>query len=178
MQAFSILVEKYQGPVLRLCLRHLARADAEDMAQETFVRAFTHIRAFDPQRPLLPWLFTIARRLCIDRLRKKKPVLGNDGHRERVPDPGKNIEQTAAARQEIRLLAAALAELERGPREAVALYHFEGLSYRDIAHALEVPQGTVMTWLHRGRVALRKAVWGETSRSDRRPPKKTKGTKR
>lgn len=154
-EAFSTLVHRYQRPVYHLCLRHLAPPDAEDIAQETFVRAFVHIRRFDPEKPLLPWLFTIARRLCIDRLRKKTEALETEPDNDRVRDPNPDAEQQAICREQVGLLKRGLSALAEGPREAVALYHFEGMAYRDIAEVLGVPEGTVMTWLHRGRAQLR-----------------------
>lgn len=155
VEAFSKLVLKYQRPVYNLCLRHLPGPDAEDMAQETFVRAFVHIRRFDPEKPLLPWLFTIARRLCIDRLRKKQPHLETEPKEDRVRDPNPDVEQQVSSREQVDLLMRGLNQLAEGPREALALYHFEGMAYRDIARVLDVPTGTVMTWLHRGRAQLR-----------------------
>src|SRR5688572_12140520 len=71
-RAFTALVRRHERPVYALCCRYLGAADAADAAQETFVRAFTHLDRFDRSRPLLPWLFTIARRLCIDHQRARR----------------------------------------------------------------------------------------------------------
>lgn len=154
--AFAAIVTRYQGPVLRACSRYLGSTDAQDAAQEAFVRAFVHRESFDPSRPLLPWLLVIARRLCLDRLRKKTPELDSEpeAHADSQPD----AESSAAAREEIALLRRGLADLPEGPREAVVRYHLEGMSYEQIASSLEVPLGTVMTWLHRGRARLRSAI--------------------
>jgi len=73
-----------------------------------------------------------------------------------VPMPGPESE--ASIREQLRRLDRALAELDEGPREAIILFHIEQLSYRDIAAALEVPMGTVMTWLYRARAQLRGAL--------------------
>ena len=67
-------------------------------------------------------------------------------------------EGEASIREQLQRLDRALAELDEGPREAIILFHIEQMSYRDIAAALEVPMGTVMTWLHRGRAQLRGAL--------------------
>lgn len=159
--AFSALVSRYGRPIYSVCRRYLGPEDAEDAAQETFVRAFVHIGSFDPERPLLPWLVTIARRLCIDALRKRRP--SPQGSMALEASSASDLERQVSAKQEVGLLKQGLAELPEGPREAVWLYHFEGMAYRDIAQALEVPQGTVMTWLHRGRNRLRELVdRGET----------------
>ncbi|HAM54014.1 MAG TPA: hypothetical protein DCQ64_00825, partial [Candidatus Rokubacteria bacterium] len=69
--AFDQLVLRFHRPVYRFCWRMLRTSNSEDLARETFVRAFVHFDRFDPERPLLPWLFAIARRLCLDRLRRE-----------------------------------------------------------------------------------------------------------
>src|SRR5262249_57573923 len=72
--AFDDLVRRFHRPVYRFCWRLLRSADAEDLAQDTFVRAFVHFERFDPDRPVLPWLIAIARRLCLDVLRRRTMI--------------------------------------------------------------------------------------------------------
>lgn len=153
--AFEQLVLRFQRPVHRLCWRMLRSSAAEDLAQETFVRAFVHFDRFDPERPLLPWLLAIARRLCLDLLRRER-LMPTAMELPASIDPAPGPERQAALNEELSRLERALAGLDEGPREAILLFHLEGLSYRDIAAALEVPIGTVMTWLHRGRARLKK----------------------
>ena len=74
--------------------------------------------------------------------------------------PARGPEGEAVMQEELSRLDRALADLDEGPREAIVLFHMEDMSYRDIAAALEVPMGTVMTWLHRGRAQLRRALEG------------------
>jgi|SRR5688572_18447857 len=160
-RAFTALVRRYERPIFALCCRYLGAADAADAAQETFVRAFTHLDRFDRSRPLLPWLFTIARRLCIDHQRARRheaPPSEREGALQHS-----SVEAHVSAREELALLGRALHDLPEGPREAVALFHLHDLSYKEIAEQLEVPMGTVMTWIHRGRDALRAAVSGDGS---------------
>ncbi len=155
--AFDELVERFHRPVYRFCWRLLRFADAEDLAQDTFVRAFVHFERFDPERPVLPWLIAIARRLCLDLLRRRKLMARVEtGPVENLAAPGP--EGVASAREQLSRLDRALADLDEGPREAIILFHIQDMSYRDIAAALEVPMGTVMTWLHRGRAQLRRAL--------------------
>jgi RNA polymerase sigma-70 factor (ECF subfamily) len=157
--AFDQLVLRFHRPVLRFCWRLLRSAEAEDLAQDTFVRAFVHFERFDPERPVLPWLIAIARRLCLDVLRRRKVTVALEAmppSDQKLPSP----EREASAREELRHLDRALDELGEGPREAIILFHIEQMSYRDIAAALEVPVGTVMTWLHRGRAQLKVALGG------------------
>jgi RNA polymerase sigma-70 factor (ECF subfamily) len=157
--AFDELVCRFHRPVHRLCWRLLRSSDAEDLAQDTFVRALVHFERFDPQRPVLPWLIAIARRLCLDVLRRRKMMMMTSV--ETIPvtaPPAPGPEGAALLREQLARLDQALAELDEGPREAVILFHIEEMSYRDIAAALEVPMGTVMTWLHRARARLRSAL--------------------
>jgi RNA polymerase sigma-70 factor, ECF subfamily len=154
-EAFAMLVRRYQGPIFRLCGRYLSIGDAEDAAQETFVRAFVHRGTLDPERPLLPWLATVARHLCLDRLRKMKPDLKETIE---VDSQAATAESTAAAREDLRLIARGLAELKPNQREALMLFHLEGMSYANIAVTLDVPIGTVMTLLFRGREQLRQML--------------------
>ncbi len=158
--AFDELVRRFQRPVLGFCWRMLRSADAEDLAQDAFVRAFVHFERFDPARPVLPWLIAIARRLCLDVLRRRKVAARLETLAVSDPPP-QGPEGEASVREQIARLDRALTELGEGPREAVILFHVQEMSYRDIAAALEVPMGTVMTWLHRGRAHLKKALDGE-----------------
>jgi RNA polymerase sigma-70 factor, ECF subfamily len=155
-RAFGLLVERFQDPVYRLCSRFVGASEAEDLTQETFVRAFVHAGSYDPARPMLPWLLAIARRLCLDRLRKAKPDLVEDT--TVFDDGGPDAEQQAMTRQDVRRLQAVLPTLPEGQREALALFHVEGLAYQEIATTLDVPIGTVMTWLHRARARLKQAL--------------------
>jgi len=155
--AFAELVSRYQKPIRAACMRYLRSSDADDAAQETFVRAFTHIADFDPQRPMLPWLITIGRRLCLDRLRKRKHE-ADDTAVELAVSHEPAADEAASHRQQLQRLQVALAKLAEGPREALSLFHFDELSYQEIATAMEVPMGTVMTWIHRGREELRQQM--------------------
>ena len=157
--AFDELVRRCHRPVYRFCWRLLRSGDAEDLAQDTFVRAFVHFERFDPERPVLPWLIAIARRLCLDLLRRRKVMVSAETILV-TGSPAPGPESEASIREQLSRLDRALAELAEGPRQAIILFHIEDMSYRDIAAALEVPMGTVMTWLHRGRAQLKRALEG------------------
>jgi RNA polymerase sigma-70 factor, ECF subfamily len=157
--AFDDLVRRFHRPVLRFCWRLLRSSDAEDVAQDTFVRAFVHFERFDPKRPVLPWLIAIARRLCLDLWRRgavKARMETMAVSEAASPSP----EDEVSFREQLSRLDRALDDLDEGPREAIMLFHIEQMSYRDIAAALEVPMGTVMTWLHRGRAHLKTVLEG------------------
>ena len=166
--AFQKIVQRYQGAVFNLCYRYIPGADAEDTAQETFVRAFLNRARFDPARPLLPWLLTIARRLCIDRNRSRKPRFHDELDHERLAEDGPSADERLHQKEILSALSKALDTLPEGQREAVVLHHVDGLAYKEIAQILEVPMGTVMTWLHRGRARLQACVGDMTAGGDRR----------
>ena len=98
--AFGRLVIAYQTPVYNLAYRMLGNAaEAEEAAQETFLRAYTHLRSYDPQRPFRSWLLSIASHYCIDRLRRRRitwlpledEIAAPDGSTE---PPGRGLSET------------------------------------------------------------------------------------
>jgi RNA polymerase sigma-70 factor, ECF subfamily len=157
-RAFSEIVRRYQGPIYNTCFRYLGVRDAEDAAQETFIRAFTHRESFDTSRAMMPWLITIARRLCLDRIRQRKRETFTEDEKTVIADVSPGADESIASRQELDIVNEGLKQLPEGQREAVALYHIDGLPYKEVAEILDVPIGTVMTWLHRGRTKLRELV--------------------
>jgi RNA polymerase sigma-70 factor (ECF subfamily) len=168
--AFARLVDLHQRTVFGLCARLLAdREEARDAAQETFVRAWGAIGTYDPSNPFVPWLLRIARNHCIDVLRRRLPAArrleldagnaGEGGGPLDLPDRATPAadEQLVGA-QQAHAVAGAVAALPSHYREVVHLFHVEHMSYKDIAATLEVPIGTVMTWLYRARATLRERM--------------------
>ncbi len=174
-RAFGRLITQNERAVFGLCLRFLRdREEARDAAQEAFVRAYESLASYDPALPFTPWLLRIARNHCLDLLRrgKARPTLvrsdagsgsgSDDTARNEIADPDAQAADEALVQAEGRArLAAAIAKLPDDHREAILLFHQEQLSYREIAAVLEVPIGTVMTWLHRARQKLRLELQGE-----------------
>jgi RNA polymerase sigma-70 factor (ECF subfamily) len=150
--AARLLIERYQGIVFGLCLRMLRnRHDAEDVAQESFLRALRGIKGFDGERPLRPWLLGIAANRCRTALsrRGRRPSLmeGTEAcvdHRPSLVDPDDLAGE----------LERAVARLRPEYRLVFSLFHEQGLPYEEIAHALGRPIGTIKTWLHRARAEL------------------------
>lgn len=127
------------------------RQDAEDAVQETFTRVAKHLSGWDQQRPIEPWLLTIAGNRCRTLLTRRKTVLPLlDGF-----DPASHsVEQAQKAEvldEEIQL---ALVELRPQHRHAFLLFHQDQLSYAEIAEQMDCPVGTVKTWVHRARTDL------------------------
>jgi RNA polymerase sigma-70 factor (ECF subfamily) len=164
--AFRRLVERYQRGVLSLVMRILGnRQDAEDVAQEAFVKAFTRLDTFDPAYKFSNWLFKIAHNTALDALRRRgtAPLVHDPpGRAEQgespisaLPDRRATPPDEAAARAEFRRdVEAALERLRPEYRAVVVLRHLEGRSYDDIAEILGLPLGTVKTFLFRARREL------------------------
>lgn len=154
------IVEAHQDAVYRLLWR-LNNGDRElalDLAQDTFVRAFSALDGFRAGAPMRPWLFRIANNLFLDYVRKKRPEsldeLAESGLDAGYEDPA------IAAVGEGTDLAAALAQLPVPWRQALILRHDDDLSYEQIAETLGIPLGTCKTWLYRGRERLKTLLAG------------------
>ena len=169
--AFARLVEKHKSPVYGLCYRLLGtQEEARDAAQEAFVRAYTGITDFDPRQPFAAWVLRIARNHCIDLLRRRRPTLAlqAEGRSDDGPETGvapelpdhyaMGGEQAVQEQEAQRDLDRAIAALPARYREVIALFHVQHRSYAEIAETLNVPMGTVMTWLHRARKALKEQL--------------------
>ena len=153
-QGPRLLIERYQGVVFGLCYRMMNhRQDAEDVAQETFVRALRSIAGFDAARPMRPWLLEIAANRCRTALarRTRRPVVTRYGPAEELTDPraGPGDPDDLAGE-----LERALSRLRPDYRLVFVLFHEQNLSYDEIARAVTRPVGTVKTWLHRARAEL------------------------
>ena len=150
--AMLALVERFRGPVFGLCYRMLGqRQDAEDAAQETFVRVLKNLHRWDPNRDFLPWLLAIAGNRCRTALaaRRRRPLA--EPMVELVADDTPDRRGADQLAEEVHL---ALADLRPEYSQAFLLFHDQELSYAEIAQALDVPLGTIKTWVHRARRAL------------------------
>lgn len=150
-QAIQSLVERYQSEVFGLCVRLLHhRHDAEDVAQEVFLRIFRSLKRWDSSRPLRPWIMSITVNRCKTWLgqRARRPNLVEYLH-ETVTSPEQ--ENTDELTQEIQ---AGVAELRFEYRTVFVMFHEQNLTYDEIAQALGKPVGTVKIWLHRGRLEV------------------------
>ena len=149
--AAAALVRRYERSVFGVCLRMLGRReDAEDAAQEVFLRLFRHLAKWDRSRPLKPWLMTIAANRCrtaLDRRRRKSPLLPGDLN----PADESAAPRDADLAEELQL---AVDGLRDDHRAAFVLFHHEDLSLKEVAEALGRPDGTIKTWLHRARKQL------------------------
>ncbi|HEX6134946.1 MAG TPA: sigma-70 family RNA polymerase sigma factor [Longimicrobiales bacterium] len=167
-QAFRELIGRYQRPVFSLIYRLVRdREKAEDLAQDTFVKVLNAIDRYDPQYKFSSWIFKIAHNTGLDHLRRREPeTLSLDGSphartaaeveastitpesREETP------EQFAQNRELGSEIESAIGTLRPEYRTAILLCHVEGRPYDEIAQIMDVPLGTVKTYIHRGRKEL------------------------
>ena len=153
--AFAEIVRLHQQAVYNVAYRMLGNAhDAEDAAQETFIRTYRFFDRFDVDRPLAPWLKRIAVNVCLNRIDMEKPVssLDDDLPPPRDPQPGPEA-QTAIHQREERIRAEIL-RLPPRYRAVIELRHFQELSYDEIARALKRPLSDVKSDLFRARKLL------------------------
>lgn len=147
--AFAELVRLYQSSV-RQFLRRLTGNDtarADDLAQETFWRAYRHLATFEGRGRFLSWLFRIAFQQFVDDRRAHHPA-------ESLPDelPGTVDEAERAVKR--RTVAQLMARLSPQERAAILLHYQHGMSHPEVADALDLPLGTVKTLIRRGRLAM------------------------
>jgi RNA polymerase sigma factor (sigma-70 family) len=153
-QAPRLLIEQYQGVVFGLCYRMMNhQQDAEDVAQETFVRALKSMAGFDAARPIRPWLLEIAANRCRTALvrRSRRSFLS-------LAEPAAELVDNRAGLADPDDLTGeldrALTALRTDYRLVFVLFHEQNLSYEEIARVVTRPVGTVKTWLHRARAEL------------------------
>lgn len=156
-EAFCRLVEMYQVPVFNLCYRMLGDSnEAEDAAQEAFLRAFNSIRQYDEQRSFTTWLLSIAAHYCIDQIRKRRLQLFSLDEADYLepPDLSPGPEQTFSLGEEQRRVRLLLDRLSPQDRVAIIMYYWYDFSYDEIAGALSTTVSAVKSRLHRARLTL------------------------
>jgi RNA polymerase sigma-70 factor, ECF subfamily len=142
-------------------------AEAEDLVQETYVRAIPAMSRLRPESNVKAWLFRILRNIWINQLRKRRsdPQVGQSAMEgvsvDNVANPGKDSYEIYAGKQEVLRVRAAIAQLSLEFREVILLREFEELSYQEIASMLDCPAGTVMSRLARARSKLRALLSSE-----------------
>ncbi len=163
LRAYEELVARHQRLILRIVWARGAwsQEDAEDLTQETFVRAWEHLDTYDPSRPFKAWIARIAGNLAIDRHRA-------DSRRPRTTDI-EDMEATLATsgpgpaaatiqNEQQRELLSRLRELPDHYRQVIVLRFLEELSYEEISELLDLPMGSVKTRIFRGREMLRQRL--------------------
>ena len=165
---FEVIVRRYSGMVFGLAARLVGPFDAEDVVQETFLRAYRSLESFRGESSLKTWLYAIA----LNRVRVRRGTLarlrglfgGGSGPTpdfsllDNAADPERTPEENALLSDQRRRLRKAVLDLPEEFRTAVVLRDLEGLSYEEVASVLTVPVGTVRSRLARGRALLKEAL--------------------
>lgn len=166
VEAFGLLVDRYQARVLGYIRRMVPhREEAEDLAQEVFLRAFKNIHRFDGRASLATWFFKIANNLCIDRARHEKRKgetlsieRDEEAFLQEITDERWNPETRAIAEEMKEIVEIAIQKLSEKLRSVLLLHDAEGLSYEEIAQVLRIPVGTVKSRLFLAREHLQDAI--------------------
>lgn len=161
------LMDSLYGAALRFTRNP---SDAEDLVQETYLKAFRAWRQFEPGTNLKAWMFRILTNTFISSYRKERrepTIVSADGRGDfdlyqnllEYVSPDPSAESEVLERMVDEDVKQALSDLPDSFRMAVVLSDVEGFSYKEIAEMLGIPIGTVMSRLHRGRKTLQKALW-------------------
>ncbi len=171
-EAFRWVVETYQARVYGLALRMLGDPnEAEDVSQETFLRAYLYLGSYRPHHRFKTWLFSIAAHLCIDRLRRRRrapasldeATVGESAAPEEgnlaLADPAPLPEEVVNVRQREALVRAMLAELPPLDRMLVAMAYLDDLKLEEIARATHLSVSAVKSRLFRARQRMSRSKW-------------------
>jgi RNA polymerase sigma-70 factor (ECF subfamily) len=175
--AFRELVRRYERPVFSLVYRMVRdRETAEDLAQDAFIKVLNHIDRYSPEFKFSSWIFKIANNVAIDHLRRRRlDTISMDGSphatsaaeveasRFDIAADEENALDELAARELGSAIEVAIGRLRPEYRSCIMLRHVEGRSYEEIASTLDLPLGTVKTYIHRARHELRRALEGVRS---------------
>lgn len=154
VDAFTDLVNAHQNSVYNLCYRMLGDAyEAEDAAQETFLRAYKSMKSFDRKRSFSTWLLSIAAHYCIDMLRKKRLKITRieDTPYLEFQDPGPSPEISLTDSEQQKRIRSLLNVLSETDRAIVIMFYWYEFSYGEIAEALELSTSAVKSRIHRAR---------------------------
>jgi len=167
-EAFAPLVEEHQRMVYNLALRMLRNPqNAQDAAQDAFLRAFRSLSKFRGESSFSVWLYRLTSNICLDALRKSKragkvvslyPDDDDEGRMLDLPDTAPLPEESAERQENIECVRAAMKSLSPEHREILMLREVDGLNYAEIAEQLNINEGTVKSRINRAKLALRREL--------------------
>ncbi len=166
-QAFTRIVETYQGSIWNLAWRMCYdRDEANDLAQEVFLRVFQKLAQYDGERAFAPWFYRVATNVCLNYIRDRgpkpasldAPIGGDDGPTLEPEDPGPRPEELADLRLERDRVEKAIRVLPADHRVVLTLYYLEGLGLADLAEAIGTSTNTCKVRLFRARELLKKRL--------------------
>ena len=164
-EAFREIVDAYQDRLFAFVWRMLRNHhEAEDVCQTAFVKAYESLASYSKQYAFSTWLFTIAYRLCLNTIRRKKAISGNTDFSyvsSRVESPDVSLANSEEARRLKKVIWEAVEKLTPAQKSAVLLFYRESKSCEEIGQVLDMPAVTVKSHLHRARARLRRNLSGE-----------------
>lgn len=154
----ELVADRYRSQIRGHALRMLRDIeDAEDAVQDTFVKAFRAIKTFEQGRPLLPWLMRICSNCCVDIMRgKRQRTECLDNHEHSICDDRADVEQGVESNLNRDSIKEAVSRLPERYRRIIEMRHYGHMDVNEIASQLNVPEGTIKSWLFRARALLRK----------------------
>ncbi len=155
--AFKSVYERTSAKLFGVCLRILNdRSEAEEVLQETYVKVWRNAgRYVQAKASPISWLVAIARNQAIDRIRARKPAAGDLDEASEKPDDGPSPEARTVASDEKRRLDDCLSRLDRSHADAVRRAFIEGYTYEELAVHMDVPLGTMKSWIRRSLLKLK-----------------------
>ena len=157
--AFGELVRIHSQGVFRVVYRMCGdRLIAEDATQETFIHAWQNLHSFRPQMPLRNWLYRIAFNASMDMLRKERHIVDNDIEDLSLADENPGPESAVSQKERTHVIQSAIRSLPEASRAVLILREYEEMSYHEIANALDIPVGTVMSRLNYARKLLKEKL--------------------
>lgn len=167
-KAYQILFEEYKQAIFHIVFKIVhSSEEAEDLVQETFIKAFSSLKTYNPSYRFSTWLYKIAANASIDHIRKKRinafsldrPVKTEDGEVEiEVADTSYNPERDLTDKQNQISIVDAIASLPEKYKQVIVMRHQQDQSYEEIARALRVPVGTVKARIFRARELLKRKL--------------------
>lgn len=156
--AFGQLVARHQLAAFNIAYRLTgSRQEAQDVAQEAFIKTHQALDRFDLQRPFAPWFTRIVTNTALNLIKQRRPATAMDEEME-LSDPAPSPEEAAIIDETAGRLRSAIAALPLHYRAAIELRHFQGLSYQEMSEALDAPLSDVKSWLFRARRRLRETL--------------------
>jgi RNA polymerase sigma-70 factor (ECF subfamily) len=163
--AFGILIKRYEKQIYSFAYNLTNnKDDAQDFAQEAFIKIYNNLHKYDKSRSFFPWMYKVSTNVCYSKLKQSRPKV-NEVPLEKViefspliPDRATNPEEYSQTRELQRLVKQAITELPEKYRVPLVLKYLEDMSYKDISDTMDIPISTIETRLYRGRALLQKRL--------------------
>ena len=158
-KSLEVLIKRYLGPIYGFVFRFVRnREDAEEIAQEVFVKVWRNLKKFNQSKSFKTWIFSIAKNTAVDFLRKRRVQVFSETEIETVADPMPLPQELLEKAETAKLLESALNKLERKYRMVLLLYYNDHFNFREIAEILDEPLNTIKSRHRRALLMLRKLL--------------------